>query len=293
MGSDRSVANYYDSNTRRFLTVGGGGRTLSIHRHLWGPGVRTTEEAAGYVNRLVADRVVEICATPSPTVLDMGCGVGGTLFHLGRTLPESRLHGITISDTQCRMARRLADERGLGARCDFHLGDFESASLDVSADVIIAVESLVHGSSPESVLCWAAAHLQPGGHVIVVDDFIADGARDGAADGAPDVDRVAGQRRVLTDFRTGWRAPAVCTVDRMRAAAEAAGLGLISDDDLTPLIRLGRPRDRAIALVSPVLRATGLGRFPFVGNMVGGNALQTGLRTGLFEYRMLVLRNGP
>lgn len=320
MASNPSVAKYYDSNTRRFLAVGGGGRSLSIHRHLWGPGVRTTEEAAGYVNRLLTTRISELISTPSPVILDMGCGVGGTLLHLAHALPESRLHGITISETQSRMATRLAEERGLSKRCRIHHGDFESDPLDVSADVIVAIESFVHGSSPENVLVWAAAHLGLGGHLIVVDDFVADGGPDVATDTPrqenvatdtprrPDVatdtlrrpDVVADtprqpevaaditRQKVLHDFRSGWRAPSVCTVERMAEAGAAAELRLTDDDDLTPLIRLRRPRDRAIALATPLLRTVGLTKIPFFGNLVGGNALQTGLRTGLFAYRMLV-----
>jgi hypothetical protein len=34
----------------------------------------------------------------------------------------------------------------------------------------------------------------------------------------------------------------------------------------------------------------GLGRIPFYGNMIGGNALQIGLREGVLRYELLVLR---
>ena len=46
-------------------------------------------------------------------------------------------------------------------------------------------------------------------------------------------------------------------------------------------------------MVSPLFRVAGLSRIPFFGNMVGGNALQAGLRSGLFEYRFLVLERSP
>lgn len=283
MSSDHAVARYYDSNTRRFLTVGGGGGTLSIHRHLWGPGVRTTAEASGYVNHLLADVIRERCDARDLTILDMGCGVGGTLFHLAEACSESRLHGITISETQRELGNRGARQRGVDARCEIHHGDFESTALGITADVIVAVESFVHGSSRERVMEWIADHLSHRGLLLLVDDFIA----------SPELAATPGGRRHIEDFQAGWRAPGVCSVEDVTRSAARAGLHLLTDRDLTPMIRLGRPRDRAIAMVSPLFRVAGLSRIPFFGNMIGGNALQAGLRSGLFEYRFLVLERSP
>ena len=79
--------------------------------------------------------------------------------------------------------------------------------------------------------------------------------------------------------------------DQLATLGEVAvGLEPVSEVDLTDLIRLGRPRDLAIALLSPLFRRIGLSRLPFFGNMIGGNALQVGLRDGLFTYRFLVFR---
>ena len=96
------VAHYYDSNTRRFLIVGGGGGTYSLHRQLWGPGVRTTRDAADHINRLIAERIEEIGIGSEVTILDVGCGVGGTLFRLAELFPRSQLHGITRKKSSSR-----------------------------------------------------------------------------------------------------------------------------------------------------------------------------------------------
>lgn len=299
--SGDAVAHYYDSNTRRFLIVGGGAASHSIHRQLWGPGVGTTADAADYINRLIAERIGEIgsesgvtspdseVTTPDSevttldtevTILDMGCGVGGTLFHLAEVFPRSRLHGITISPEQRDIANRIAAKKGLQDRCRVHLGDFQSARLDVEADAIVAVESFVHAESPERFFTWAADHLRVGGRLMLADDFLR--ADVGSLDDT--------QRSRVADFQTGWRAPGLCTVDCCARAAAGLGLEPVSDADLTPLIRLGRPRDLVIAALSPVFRRLGLARLPFFGNMIGGNALQVGLREGLFTYRFLVFR---
>ena len=68
---------------------------------------------------------------------------------------------------------------------------------------------------------------------------------------------------------------------------------LEGDTDLTGLIRLGRPRDRAVALLCPLIRMLGIGDVPVFGNMIGGNALQNGIREGVLTYRLLRFRREP
>lgn len=276
------IARYYDHNTARFLRFGGGGDALAIHRELWAPRVRTPAEAKRYVNRLVGDAIAAL-APDAPTVLDLGCGVGGTLFDLAERFEQGRFHGVTISSRQRRLAQGLARRKGLAERCHFHLGDFEDAETGppgrvARVDVVIAVESFAHAGRPEAPFRTAARHFGPrGGRLIVVDDFLARGA-----------ETLGGDEQQLVDtFRRGWHLGTVLDPSGWTEAAGSAGFELLEQRDLTPLIRLGRPRDRAIALVAPVLASLGLERLPFFGNMIGGNALQQGLERGLLSYRML------
>ena len=258
--------------------VGGGGGTHAIHRQLWGPGVASVADAADHINHLVANEVKERHPGGDATILDMGCGVGGTLFRLAELLPESQLHGITISRRQFETANRIAVRKGLEDRCRFHLGDFQTTRLELDADVILAVESFVHSETPARFFESVQGQLKDGGHLLVVDDFL---SRELTA-----LDRKG--RLLVEAFKSGWRVPSVCTTDRCLEAAQRFDLQPIGESDLTPLIRLGRPRDRLISLFSPLFRSLGLVEVPFFGNMIGGNALQIGLRVGLLKYRLLV-----
>lgn len=271
-----AVARYYDRNTPRFLALGGGAASQSIHRALWGPGVTSHAAAADYVNRLIGDAIEALVLEDNATVLDFGCGVGGTLFALARRFPGLGLHGVTISRRQAELAGRFAAAQGLAANCSFFCGDFESADFDVTADVAIAVESMVHARSPTAFLASVARQLKTGGTLLVVDDFIARSEESAEA------------RAVLRDFRAGWRLSSLTSIPDFVAAAEAAGFAPDESRDLTPLIRLRRPRDRAIAVVGPLMR--GLVNMPTFGNFVGGAALNRGLRSGVLEYRWLRLQ---
>lgn len=275
------VARYYERNTRRFLFLGRTGGTYAMHRELWAPGVTSVEAAAGHVNRLIGDEVALRVSGNDPVLVDFGCGVGGTLFDLGRRFPEARLHGVTISPRQAEIAERLAGRLGMGDRCSFTLGDFHETDLGVQAEAVVAIESFAHSHSAEAFLANASRHLRPGGSLLVADDFL-----------AMDADLLdARARRLVEQFRSGWRVPAVGTVESLVASGTKHGLELERVEELTDLTRPGvRTRDVLVAAVGPTLARLRLGGIPFFGNIIGGNALQIGLREGFIRYRLVILR---
>jgi cyclopropane fatty-acyl-phospholipid synthase-like methyltransferase len=277
--SDRNaadVAAYYDRNTRRFLRFGGARGSLAIHRQLWGEGVASAREAAEHVNELLAD-AIERQEKPAPAVIDLGCGVGGTLFSLAARLPLSRLVGVTISAEQRRIAERIGAAKGLADRCRFVQGDFARVSLDLAADAVVAIEAFAHCARPPAFFANAERHLALGGTLILIDDFLAE--REDGLDPAA--------RRTVEGFRRGWRVPGFGTIETALDAARQAGLDCVEERDLTPLIRLDQPSRRLIATLGPVCARLGLAGLPFFANLIGGGALQRGLEQRLFAYRWL------
>lgn len=280
-GVSADVARYYDSNTGRFLLFGSGRGVHAMHRELWGPDTRTASDASDHVNCLLAEELTDLALEAAPTVVDFGCGVGGTLFRLAEHLPAARLVGVTVSPRQREIGEALAAELGHADRCEIVVGDFDVKDLGLRADAIVAVESFAHSASAPAFLANAARHLRPGGRLIVVDDFL-----------AHDEARLGPRERLQVDrLRAGWRVPALCTARDFERAAAGQGLGHEKLVDLTPLTRPGRRlRDRAVAVVAPLMAAFGLTGIPFCGNVVGGNALQVGLREGFIHYTLVTLR---
>jgi cyclopropane fatty-acyl-phospholipid synthase-like methyltransferase len=280
MGSRHPIRHYYDRNTRRFLAFGGGAASGAIHRQLWGPGVSTVHEAADCINQFLKLEIERLNPEAAPTMLDLGCGVGGTVVRLARAFPGASLHGVTISEQQVALARAASVSAGVEPRCTFYLGDFESMDLGLQADLIFAVESFTHSRSAKAFFSTVARHLRPGGHVIIVDDFL-------LADESTLGER---GRRLAREFRAGWQVPSLSTVDACVHAAQASGIDMADERDFTSLIRLRRPRDRAIATLAPLVARLGLTGMPFFGNLVGGNALHQGLCDRIFGYRWLRFR---
>ena len=275
------IAAYYDASTRRFLAVGGSGAALAIHRPLWAPGVGSPDQAAAHVNTLVARAAEAALGRPPDRVRDLGCGVGGTLFHLAGHWPQAALSGLTLSAEQVRLARSHARARGLDRRVHVLRSDFTLPTTLPRADLVLAIESHVHAPSAASFLQSARAHLAPGGVLIVVDDMLA----------VPEDRLDPRARSLVAAFRRGWRLGHVTPACGLLAAAREVGLQAVSSTDLGPLLRLDRWRDRALRLFGPLADRLGLGQIPLFSNMIGGNALTQAHRGGIMAYRMVVLQS--
>jgi tocopherol O-methyltransferase len=279
LSQPEEIAEYYDRNTDRFVRFGGAGRSLGIHRQLWGPGVETAQQASDYVNCLLADAIRKHSATPD-RIFDFGCGIGGTVIALAREFPEASMLGVTLSEHQRLEATRLATETDVAERCRFATDNFEDLETHEPADVIVAVESFVHSTRPAAFFASAQRTLSDDGVVVIADDFLA----------REIVNMPATKLRHVTDFRAGWRLQSLCSVDTCRRAASSSGFELVEELDLTHIIRTDRLRDWLVAAAAPLARAAGLVRFPFFANLIGGNALRAGIEAKIFRYARLAFR---
>ena len=271
------VRRYYDRNTANFVAHGEGGAEGALHRAVWGPGVDDTDAAVHYVENRLADHLRELPAGEGPAhVVDLGCGVGGSLCHLAARLPV-RGTGLTLSPVQVRHAERRIREAGLSDRVRCVEADYCDPPPDLPpADLAYAIESLVHGPDPARFFAACTRIVRPGGLLAVCDDFLR------PADG-----RAA--RRAVARFRRGWHLNTLLHPHELRDLAARAGFEHLRTDDLTPHLRLGRPRDRVAALFIAACGWLPLDRTRF-GHLVGGTALQTCLANGWMGYDLALFR---
>ncbi len=260
------VARYYDVNTPAFLARGEGGKAGVLHRAVWAEGVSDLDAALHFVHDLI---LTEIEATGSASserlrILDLGCGVGASLLYLLERL-EAEGFGITISGEQYRLARRSD-----GAA--FLEGDFCRDPLPPSIDVAYGIESFVHATDAPAFFENVSRSLAPRGRLILVDDFLGSGPSDESS---------------LRDFAWGWHATSLLRPREVDRMAEAAGLVLSLDRDLTPHLALDRLRDRALEALLPLARPL-LPDVPRVRALVGGDALRKCLKLRRIEYRFRV-----
>ena len=273
------VRTYYDKNTPRFARSHQSAVANAIHREVWGPGVGDEKEAFEYVNSLVMRSITAIAGSfPSPIrVLDLGCGVGGTLFYLAARTPIDGV-GITLSPVGVRLAESLAQETGLFVHCRFLEANYLELPNVGTRHAVYAIESFLHAPDAGRFFRSATAVIPRGGRLIVCDDFLTERA-------AASTDRK--DRHNLEDFRRGWHVGTLITTSQAESKAENAGLRLVDKQDLTPYLRLRRPCDRRIAMLVNLGRGLPF-RSPWWDSWVGGHAIQRCLLTGLIEYHFLV-----
>jgi cyclopropane fatty-acyl-phospholipid synthase-like methyltransferase len=304
----QAVGRYYDRNTRGFLAAGEGGKSLSIHRGIWAPGVATSAQAAGYVPGLMLQQAREAGARK---ILDLGCGVGGTCIFLAESLGAGtvpgnlravalRITGMTISGAQARLGCSLVARRGLADRVSLIQGDYTDPASFAGLppqDLVVALESFIHSPDLKATLANATAALKPGGRLVICDDMIMDdtGSEENQIVDSDIADSVPTDRdnansvssdREFADFRRCWHAYGLTTRDALARLCQDQGLHLLTEMDLSPLLRLFRPRDRLAAFFLPALRL--FRNWPWAQNLVGGTALQRLLAQGSLGYRYQV-----
>jgi len=274
------IRGYYDKQTAGFVALGQGGGGGFIHRAVWGPGVADRAQAFHFVEDSIAKVARDRSATPGsgepPHVVDLGCGVGGSLTYLASVMPM-RGTGLTLSPVQARLARERIEALRLSDRIQCIEADYTQIPSSVPpADVAFAIESFVHGPSPAAFFAECARLVRPGGLLFVCDDF-----RRPVLDPRAD--------RAIEQFRRGWHVNTLLTRDELIAEARARGFAHEGTTNLTPWLELGRPRDRAIAVFVAAFGWLPLERTP-VGHVVGGNALQTCLARGWVAYELAGFR---
>ena len=275
------VAQYYDANTRQFLASSDTGEAVAIHRKLWAPGMETPAAAAAHINDLVAQAAIDALGHEPASVTDLGCGVGGSLFHLARCWPHAKLTGYTLSHAQVQIAQALAAQRQLQDQCDIKQGDFTTVDSATRSELVIAIESHTHLPSLAVFFEAARQHVLPGGIVVLVDDML-------AGDGSNLTHK---DERLLDAFKRGWRMGHVPTVSQVLDQADASGFEVLEQRDLGEFLRLHQPWDWTLNLIAPPLDWLGLAGVPRFANMIGGNALTVCHRRGVMRYMMIVMRS--
>ena len=271
-----AIKRYYEHNTSLFLRLGQG-VDGTIRRAVWGPGVRSRAEAMAYVDELILEQLSAVAERSErrPRVLDLGCGVGASLCRIARRQPLDGT-GVTISPTQVRLAEASVKKLGLSDSVRVLEADFSKLPNELhDFDLAFAIESFVHAPEAQTFFRAAFAALAPGGTLIVCDDFLATEPENLDASAA----------WWLRRYREGWRANLLLGPRELGEVSARVGFLALGEEDLSGFVELGRPRDRAIALLT-----RGFGWLPFRSNygsmLKGGDALQWCLKKGWIHYRI-------
>jgi 2-polyprenyl-3-methyl-5-hydroxy-6-metoxy-1,4-benzoquinol methylase len=107
-------------------------------------------------------------------ILDVGCGTGWSSIAMARAYPNVTVEGFDPDPTSIELARRNAEEAGLGDRVRFHAKDAAVLSVDGPVAFATAFECLHDMANPVEVLRAVHRTLDPTGAMLVVDEKTGD-----------------------------------------------------------------------------------------------------------------------
>ena len=208
------------------------------------------------------------------TVLDIGCGFGGSALYLARKY-KARATGITISPVQVEMARKAAATAQLDAK--FLLMDAEALNFPEPFDVLWSVESISHYQDRRSFFANAARFLKPGGAFALTDWFKKPGL-------GP-----AQTRKFIEPIERGMFVE-LGIMDEYESHLVASSLQIVHRQDLTRQcakswdLGLDVIRDKSFWAL-----AARKGK-DFVANLRAFHAMRAGFASGNFVYGLFVAR---
>lgn len=288
-GSDREIGSwrdrvvaYYDETWPQYARHWAGGDAAALHIGFWGSETRTHAQSLIQMNRVIA----EVCRLDrDESVLDAGCGVGGTSVWLAREY-GARVSAVTLSAQQAELASDLCRSNAEPLDVNFSVQDFNITAFPPNTfDRVWAQESVVHAVEKSMFMDEAFRVLKPGGRVVLAEYFL-----------QPEKANYKDER-LLRAWWDSWAIPALATQEEYHSWAIAAGFDDVNYRDISVYCaRSLRRMHRMSCLRMPrVMRREylGPGRDLRTQNIVGSHLQWVAFRRNLWTIGILTARKPP
>ncbi|MEO0803035.1 MAG: methyltransferase domain-containing protein [Cyanobacteria bacterium J06642_2] len=162
---NRSIRKFYDASSGLWEQVWG----EHMHHGYYEPGAARVSRRQAQIDTI--DRLLDwsyddqLDAEAISTLLDVGCGIGGSSLYLAERL-AAEATGITLSPVQAERARARAEELDLGDRAQFQVADALAMPFaDNQFDLVWTLESGEHMADKHQFLAECQRVLKPGGRL--------------------------------------------------------------------------------------------------------------------------------
>jgi tocopherol O-methyltransferase len=183
MGVTSTIKRVRDSifskeRTRKDLKIGIAGfydRSSKLWEDVWGEhmhhGYYIPENRTDHIQAQI-DLIDEVLkwgnVTKATSVVDVGCGIGGSSRHIARKF-GCEAKGITLSPYQAARGNELAKEQGLSDKASFQVADaLDQPFDDNSFDLVWSLESGEHMPDKKKFVDELFRVATPGGRILVV-----------------------------------------------------------------------------------------------------------------------------
>ena len=182
-----NISSYYDNleaNTKRNKEI----NSLSVHRFLGKDRLTTIHYDMVYYYMVEKGNITKI--------LDAGCGIGGAMIYLSSKEKKWYFEGFTLSTAQYKTFSDLNDKSNI----KMHVRSFDSINSMYSN--IYSIEALIHTSNLENTIKIFSQHLEKGGRLILIDDYVSN--------------KYNGFEKELVAFKETWMANSLVNVSYIK-----------------------------------------------------------------------------
>ncbi|NJN33408.1 MAG: methyltransferase domain-containing protein [Saprospiraceae bacterium] len=205
---DLTVEKYYDKTRFDYRWVWNSRNTFAVHFGYYDAHATHHVAAVANLNRVLADWAE---VKPNDSILDAGCGVGGSCLWLAQER-GARVTGISIVESQLKDARANIEKHNLTHKIQFQKADYSKTPFpDASFEVIWAIESQCHADNKAAFYREAFRLLKNGGRLVMAD--YTRSARPLS---------IEAEKR-LSDWLINWAIPDLDTVEEHKKIAETTG----------------------------------------------------------------------
>ena len=202
-------------------------KTHCIHHGFYEKGIHSHTRSVLNMNDFVG-RLLELDSKEEQInqVLDAGCGIGGTIIHLAKKLPEINFVGITTVPEHIEIAKDLAKENKVDANTDFFLEDFMETSFSSNQfDAIYMIESASYSQKKQVLIHEMNRILKPNGSLVIIDCFR--------------TNKKFSQflNKIYILFCKGWGIPNLIKLEEMKDTLKNEGFNEIKTKNLTKNVR--------------------------------------------------------
>jgi len=208
-----SIRSHYELSTLFYWLLWG----RHIHHGLW-----HGEETPAVAAQQLTDTLCELARIErGQSVLDVGCGMGGSSIHLARHL-GCAVTGVTLSQLQRTWASTTARWRGVSGRTRFMRQDAETLQISEGTfDRVWSIECTEHLFDKPEFFRNVARWLKPGGRVAICAWLAGDGLED------------AGRAQLVYDVCEGFVCPSLGSFEDYQGWMDEAGLQVETTRDWT------------------------------------------------------------